>query len=223
MNDRLDVEDVLKCIQTTIKKWHDENESRPIDATIVTEEVRRIRKLGDHRDDLYQVVEELTVANTEMWHEQDKMRSDDDKKVLIGTRNMMPLNQHRNDLAEEIDEIVADQFSDVKSFSDRIVSTIQDTIKEWHVTQKNTGLPYTPVTDEIRKRRVLGEHREDPMEVAKEIAWINTEIWHVEDIIRSDDDQAVVEAVRDENPMNVHRSELVEEIDEAVRDLAGKE
>lgn len=96
---------VLKIIQETIVKWHKENVHRAQDAEIVTDDIRRIRPLGEHRKEIEPIVYELTITNTEMWHEEDKIRSAKDDVVLKAIRNVNPLNQHRNDLIEEIDEI----------------------------------------------------------------------------------------------------------------------
>lgn len=97
---------VVSLIQKTISQWHMQNQHRSQDYVIVTDAVRRIRPLNEHRNDLGQVVEELVVTNTEMWHEEDKVRSENDAVVLKAIRNINPLNQHRNDLIEEIDEII---------------------------------------------------------------------------------------------------------------------
>ncbi len=101
--------EIVKMIQTAIADWHEESVGRGADYVIVTDEIRRIRPLNVHRDDLGQVVRELVATNTEMWHEEDKVRSMEDAVVLKAIRNINPLNQHRNDLIEEIDEIVLDQ------------------------------------------------------------------------------------------------------------------
>lgn len=101
--------ELSELIRTTIAEWHEKNQRRPSDYVIVTDAIRRIKPLNDHRDDIEQVVRELVVTNTEMWHEEDKVRSEDDAVVLKAIRNINPLNQHRNDLIEEIDEIVLDQ------------------------------------------------------------------------------------------------------------------
>ena len=74
----------------------------------MTDEIRRIRPLNMHRDNLREVISELVHTNTEMWHEEDKVRSASDQVVLKAIRNINPLNQHRNDLIEEIDEILVD-------------------------------------------------------------------------------------------------------------------
>ena len=105
----LNANDVSKLVQKTITDWHVKNQHRSSDYVIVTDEIRRIRPLNEHRDDLEQVVRELVVTNTEMWHEEDKVRSQKDDVVLKAIRNINPLNQHRNDLIEEIDEIVLDE------------------------------------------------------------------------------------------------------------------
>lgn len=104
----LNAVEIVSIIQETISRWHDENQNRHPDYVIVTDEIRRIRPLNVHRNDLEQVVEELVTTNTEMWHEEDKVRSEIDEVVLKAIRNINPLNQHRNDLIEEIDEIILD-------------------------------------------------------------------------------------------------------------------
>ena len=101
-------EEISELIQKTIYEWHIKNEHRSADYEIVTDDIRRIRPLNEHRNDIGQVVRELVVTNTEMWHEEDKVRSDKDAVVLKAIRNINPLNQHRNDLIEEIDEIILD-------------------------------------------------------------------------------------------------------------------
>ncbi len=106
---QINAEEVLKIVQETITKWHVENQNRAPDAVIVTDEIRKIRPLGEHRDAIEPIVYELTVTNTEMWHEEDKIRSEKDDVVLRAIRNVNPLNQHRNDLIEEIDEIFLEQ------------------------------------------------------------------------------------------------------------------
>lgn len=101
--------DITMLVQKTISDWHAQSKDRPADYVIVTDEIRRIRPLNEHRDDIEQVVRELVITNTEMWHEEDKVRSQKDDVVLKAIRNINPLNQHRNDLIEEIDEIVLDK------------------------------------------------------------------------------------------------------------------
>lgn len=106
---KMSAKDIVKLIEYSIVNWHNENENRDENYIIVTEDIRKIRPLNHHRDDLNKVVEELVITNTEMWHEEDKVRSDVDITVLKAIRNINPLNQHRNDLIEEIDEILIDQ------------------------------------------------------------------------------------------------------------------
>lgn len=105
----IEAQQISEVIQKTIEEWHAQNEHRPPDYVIVTDAIRRIRPLNEHRDDFEQVVRELVVTNTEMWHEEDKVRSEKDDVVLKAIRNINPLNQHRNDLIEEIDEIILDK------------------------------------------------------------------------------------------------------------------
>ena len=105
MENLMTAEEIAKSIQKTIVDWHKKNENRPADAEILTDEIKKIRKLGDHREDIKVVVEDLAAMNTEMWHLQDKMRSENDKVVLSAIKIFNPFNQRRNDLIEEIDEI----------------------------------------------------------------------------------------------------------------------
>lgn len=102
---------VISFIQEEIVKWHVENENRKSDYKIITDEICRIKPLYEHRDDIEQVIRELTITNTEMWHEEDKVRSMKDEVVLRAIRNINPLNQHRNDLIEEVDEIILDKLN----------------------------------------------------------------------------------------------------------------
>ena len=109
----LNAVEIVSMIRETINGWHDENRNRHPDYVIVTDEIRRIKPLNEHRNDLGQVVKELVTTNTEMWHEEDKVRSINDVVVLKAIRNINPLNQHRNDLIEEIDEIVLENIGKV--------------------------------------------------------------------------------------------------------------
>lgn len=99
---------IAELIKTTIADWHSENENRPVDYEILTADIRRIRSMNEHRDNLEQVVKDLALTNIEIWHQEDIARSNDDSAVVRAKRNIDPLNQHRNDLMEEIDEIVLD-------------------------------------------------------------------------------------------------------------------
>lgn len=100
--------EITKLIRMAIVDWHLQNQDRAADYEVITDEIRKIKPLDEHRADLEQVIRELVITNTEMWHEEDKVRSEDDAVVLRAIRNINPLNQHRNDLIEEIDEIVLD-------------------------------------------------------------------------------------------------------------------
>ena len=44
----------------------------------------------------------------------------------------------------------------------------------------------------------------------------NIEIWHQEDVARSNRDEDVVRAKRNIDPLNQHRNDLMEEIDEII-------
>lgn len=100
--------EISQMISKEIGDWHGFQASRPVDYVIVNENIKQIRPLNQHRDDIVEVIKELVDTNCEMWHEEDKVRSADDQTVLKAIRNINPLNQHRNDLIEEIDEIVID-------------------------------------------------------------------------------------------------------------------
>lgn len=109
----LSSKEISELIQKEIVKWHVQSEKRSPDFIIITDEIRRIRPLNEHREDFGQVIKELVATNTEMWHEEDKVRSENDAVVLEAIRNINPLNQHRNDLIEEIDEIILDKLNNV--------------------------------------------------------------------------------------------------------------
>ena len=64
--------------------------------------------MGEHRENLTEVVADLALTNIEIWHQEDIARTNIDKNVVMAKRNIDPLNQHRNDLMEEIDEIISD-------------------------------------------------------------------------------------------------------------------
>lgn len=100
--------EILNIISNEIEEWHRSAANRSNDYIIVNDNMRRIRPLNEHRDDMVPVVKELINTNCEMWHEEDKVRSQNDQTVLKAIRNLNPLNQHRNDLIEEIDEIMID-------------------------------------------------------------------------------------------------------------------
>ena len=106
---RISAKQILSMIQKTINEWHEKNSNRDPEAVIVTDDIKTIRPLGKHRNEIEPIVYELTITNTEIWHEEDKIRSMKDEVVLKAVRNINPLNQHRNDLIEEIDEIFFDE------------------------------------------------------------------------------------------------------------------
>ena len=101
-------EEIARLIQKTIADWHAENENRPVDYPVLTDEIKRIRPMGEHRENLTEVVADLALTNIEIWHQEDIARTNLDKNVVMAKRNIDPLNQHRNDLMEEIDEIISD-------------------------------------------------------------------------------------------------------------------
>ena len=105
MAELMTADDVVLLIQKTIAVWHVENEKRPQDYEVLTDEIRRIRPMNEHREDLKAVVKDLALTNIEIWHQEDIARLKDDALVIRAKRNIDPLNQHRNDLMEEIDEI----------------------------------------------------------------------------------------------------------------------
>ena len=102
-------EEIATLIRKTIADWHIENENRPLDFKVVTDEIRRIKPLNEHRDNLSDVVKDLALTNIEIWHQEDIARTNIDENVVRAKRNIDPLNQHRNDLMEEIDEIILEK------------------------------------------------------------------------------------------------------------------
>lgn len=226
--------EIVAIIEDGIETWHRENADRAPDAPILTERSRSIRRLNDYRPDPAEIVRELVTVNTEMWHEQDKVRSDRDEVLLRAIRNISPLNQHRNDLIEELDENLlgavgtspapapAAEGARDAAAGREIAEVIEAAIREWHTETAARPADHVIVTEQIRTRKAFGVHREDLKAVAAELAKTNSEIWHQEDVVRTDIDHAVVAAVRNMNPLNCHRNDLVEEIDEIILDQSGK-
>jgi hypothetical protein len=100
--------EISSLVQKTIVEWHQKQAKRNPDYVIVSDDIRKIRQLNCHRNDILEVITDLVNTNCEIWHEEDKVRSNDDQKVLKAIRNINPLNQHRNDVIEEVDEIFRD-------------------------------------------------------------------------------------------------------------------
>lgn len=98
--------EISEFIKKVISDWHIENADRSEDYVVVTEEMKKIRPLNMHRNDIEDVLRDLIIANTEMWHVQDKrLSSDSDDIVAQATLDSNVFNQRRNDFIEEIDEI----------------------------------------------------------------------------------------------------------------------
>ncbi len=108
-----------------------------------------------------------------------------------------------------------------KAFSaEDIAELLSGEIAAWHVRAAGR-LPedeiVPPAAREIRRH---GEHRESLPDAARELAAVNTEMWHEEDKVRSADDAVVLRAIRNINPLNQRRNDLIEEIDEIMSDTA---
>ncbi len=58
--------EILNIISKEIEEWHRCAANRPDDYIIVNDNMRRIRPLNEHRDDMVPVVKELINTNCEM-------------------------------------------------------------------------------------------------------------------------------------------------------------
>ena len=107
--------EISEFIQKVISDWHIENADRSEDYIVVTEEMKKIRPLNVHRNDIEEVLQDLIIANTEMWHVQDKkLGSDNDDIIARATLDSNVFNQRRNDFIEEIDEIYVEKAENQK-------------------------------------------------------------------------------------------------------------
>ena len=80
--------EISEFIQKVISDWHTENADRSEDYVVVTEEMKAIRPLNVHRNDIEDVLHDLVITNTEMWHVQDKrLSSDNDDVIARATRD----------------------------------------------------------------------------------------------------------------------------------------
>ena len=107
--------EISEFIKNVISDWHIETADRSDDFVVVTEEMKKIRPLNVHRNDIEVVLRDLVITNTEMWHVQDRrLSSDNDDVVAQATRDSNTLNQRRNDFIEELDEIYVEKAASKK-------------------------------------------------------------------------------------------------------------
>lgn len=211
-------EQVLRTVQETIRDWYRDNDEK--DVPKITEEIRKIRKLGDHRSDMADVVKELVTINTEMWREQDRARSKNDEDILIAIRNISPLNQHRNDLIEEIDEIVQERAKDSVDpeglTADAITRKVQEAILSWYETKKIGG------EQRLEDRFVEFDSTKPILEMTTHLTHVNACMWDEEDVVRTNVDEDMIKAVRKMMPYNVVRNHWVEGIDDCLYRIANE-
>ena len=220
-----DVDEIARLVEKAIVDWHEDVDHKS------TEHLANsgVRKMNDHRQDAGDVVYELALTNTEMWHEMDKMWSDNDEELLSGIKRFSPLNQHRNDLMEEVDEIYASAAEGQGAEDDRsaemaagVITCIECAIVDWHRKEIDEGIgQIKPRKEEIL--RSSGELEDDFFRAVTELAAVNTEIWHNEDIVRQKNDDSTLGAVRRMLPLNKYRNDLVEGIDEVALKIKDKE
>ena len=88
-------------------------------------------------------------------------------------------------------------------------------IKFWHEKYENLD-NRNILSDYNTEIKTIGEYRDDIKDVVSELVLVNTEMWHEQDKIRSDDPDKLLNAIKNISPLNQHRNDLIEEIDEIV-------
>ncbi len=107
--------------------------------------------------------------------------------------------------------------------TDRIQELIGEAIKDWYKDYKTNGYGIS-ISDDIKKIRNKDEISESIEDVVYKLAKINMQMWHEQDGIRSDDDEELLSSIEKIHPLNQHRNDLIEEIDEIIlRDYSPKE
>ena len=193
-------EEVLKLVQEEICKGSVKGALNKKDNKI-TNSVKVIRKQGEYREDIKEVVSELARTNKLLWEEQDRIHSDNDEEIIKGIESIHPLNQHRNDLIEEIDEIILNAIDN--SIQDEITAQrVLEIIEDVIISYNKAPFDYKSDT----KSTVYDK-------IAK-IALINSIIWKEEDKVRENvSEQKIVQSVRKMNYLNKERNILIESID----------
>lgn len=103
--EQIQVSKILEIIRQKIKDWHEENENKEQDFTI-TEDMKQRREMNVHRNDFYEVVNDLISTHTDIWHAEDQTRENKDNRTVANiSRYIIQMNLRRTDLFEELDEI----------------------------------------------------------------------------------------------------------------------
>lgn len=105
---------------------------------------------------------------------------------------------------------------------DKILDVIREEIKDWHKENENKEQDFT-ITENIDQICKKNAQTDNFYKVVRDLITIHTYIWHCEDQTRKNNDNKIIaEASRYIMKMNISRTDLFEELDEIVLNMASK-
>lgn len=105
---------------------------------------------------------------------------------------------------------------------DKILEIIREEIKDWHKENENKEQDFK-ITEDMNQTYERNAQTDDFYKVVRDLITTHTYMWHGEDQTRKNNDNKIVAAVsRYLIKMNIRRTNLFEELDEIVLEMASK-